>query len=181
MKPTALLAAVLVLTTQSACGQPADPPKPAPAPAAAPTQAAAMHFIDMTATPLAFVRLRGDPDEAQIRLDLPAIDAVKPDEDGVVQVKVSYDGTDHSAWSAEKDLDPKLEAVFASTGAIARLVATSTTAYQRDYWFVTADDISPVVTALRTLPSPPGALIAVIRSNRDTLQDLKPKPGEAAQ
>src|SRR5262245_10344488 len=118
MKPTALLAALLALTTESACGPATEAPA-APAPADAPIQAPTMHFIDMTATPLTFTRLKGDPDEATIRLDLPAIDAVKADVDGVVQVKISYDGTDHSAWSAEKDLDPKLEDIFASTNATA--------------------------------------------------------------
>ncbi|HZZ34800.1 MAG TPA: hypothetical protein VFE03_03680 [Caulobacteraceae bacterium] len=173
-------ALALALLVQGACAQ------PQPAPAAAANEKAdapvpsGPHFVDMTATPVVFVRRPGDPEAATIRLDEPAIAGVKPDVDSVLQVKVSYDDADHSTWSAERDLDPRLEAIFASTGAQARLVATSTTAYQRDYWFVTGEDIAPAASALRALPSVPRALIAVIRSNPDTLASLKPTDAELA-
>jgi hypothetical protein len=161
MKPLHLLAPMLALAL-------ADPSGAEPA----------RHFMEMGVAPQSFTRLPGDPDAATIRLDLPAIAAVRPDADGVVQLKVSYDDARHAGWSAETGLDPRFESIFASTSARARLVATSTTPYERNYWFVTGEDIAPVVSALRALPQPTGAQIAVIRSNRDALEALKPTADE---
>src|SRR5260221_10422050 len=133
MKLFHLLAPALALglLVQGACGQPA--PAPAPTPPNAAPDAPGPPFIDMTANPVVFVRIPDDPDAATIRLDNAAIAGVKPDVDPVLEVIVSYDMDHKTAWRAEHDLDPRFEAIFAARHAHGRLLATSTTAYERDY------------------------------------------------
>ncbi|HWA62386.1 MAG TPA: hypothetical protein VG939_13480 [Caulobacteraceae bacterium] len=142
--------------------------------------AAAPHFAPLPANAETFVRMPKDPDAATIRRDVAAIAALKADVDPVIEVMVSYDGDGPSpAWRAERDLEPRFEAILASRGAHARLVATSFTHYKREYWFAPDDDVA-LVTAFRALPQPPGAAIAVLRSNLDALKALAPGPGERA-
>lgn len=172
-------ALALALLVQSACAQPQPAPAGEAPKAVRQTPMSGPHFIDMTTTPVVFVRIPNDPDAATIWLDIAAIEAVKPDMDPVIQVKVGYDMDHPAARRAETGLDPQFETILASTGAHARLLATSTTAYERDYWFAPDDD-SALVTALRHIPQPDGAAIAVIRSNRGTLNDLKPTEAELA-
>jgi hypothetical protein len=174
MKPFPLLgpaALALALLAPGADGQPLAPPGAAPP--------AGPHFIDMTASPYVFVRLPDDVNAATIRLDLPAIAALTPDVDDLVEVIVSYDMDHRTGWRAERDLDPRFEAILAATGAHGRLLATSTTAWERDYWFTT-DDFSALASTLGAIPQPDGAAIAVLREPVDRIDALKPDAAEAA-
>jgi hypothetical protein len=165
------------LMTQ-ACGQ--APPAAAQAPAmrAAPA-AAGPHFVDMTANPTVFIRDPKDVDAATIRLDLEAIAALPVEIDDLVEVIVSYDMDHKTAWRAEHDLDPRLEAILAARGAHGRLLATRTTAWQRDYWFATTD-FPALASTLHAIPQPDGAAIAVLREPTERINDLKPTAEELA-
>ena len=165
MKPLTLLGPVmaLALQPQNACGQ----------------GTAAPHFVDMTASPYVFVRLPNDVEAATIRLDLPAIAALRPDVDEIIEVIVSYDADHKTAWRAEHDLDPRFESLLAARRAHGRLLATSTTAFERDYWFTT-DDFAALASTLVAIPQPDGAAIAVLRETVERLNDLRPDKDEAA-
>ena len=139
--------------------------------------ATAAHFTGMTATPVVFVRQPADPDAATIRLDEAAIARALVDDATLIEMIVSYDIPRVGAWKAEAAIDPNLEAIFAATGADAHLIATSFGTYERDYWFATPA-MAPTVTALRALPQPEGAAIAVLLSNPESLAALKPSPDE---
>ena len=182
MKSFPLLAPALAiaLLAQGACGQPAASPAAAPPKAGGETPAAAgPYFVGMTAVPLVFIRLPHDVDAATIRLDQAAIAALPPEVDDVVEVIVSYDMDHPTDWRAEKDLDPKLEGILAARGAHGRLLATSTTKWERDYWFAPTD-FAALSSTLVAIPQPAGAAIAVLREPVDRLNELKPTRAELA-